>query len=163
MTKQEINNFAETLCGSEVAHLERHYNLSDSEMIHRCITEEKNLVTTFTIDEDEIVKQIKGMLLDEYNQAEIIDWLNDESDGEPWALEGEMDAPVGRGFFKEHWHEWNAGAANCSLVVLVLKKVERRYDTTFRIASCYPSYSEKDKEELCRRQAEYYSQKAEEM
>ena len=69
-----------------------------------------------------------------------------------------LQESIGRGFFKECWHEWNAGAATCHGIVLMLSKVERRNDTIFRISSCYPTYNHVDKQELIKKTAEYKKQ-----
>ena len=117
-----------------------HDHVTDSFLINRIINEGKKCATTFDISREEILKSIKETLLDEEFETPecILEWINDSSDGGLFIAEKEYDTVIGHGFFKAKWHEWSEGAKKCCNMVVVLRKEERTYDTTFKIVTAYP-------------------------
>lgn len=130
-------------------HIDRHLNMSDSDLIHRLVTEKNKDgqplegATVFDIPQEELLEYIKKALLE--FEEELNDWLNDDSDGEDYAPYLDCGKHIGHGYFKSRQHNWNSGAWECSQIVVVLRKEERKYDTTFTIKTCYcePSIADK--------------------
>ncbi len=151
MHKKEYEKVVENLTLEDIemrkGHiLGRHFNMSDSDLIHRCIQEKKSLATTFNGSRAEILKLIQETLLDEEFETPecILEWLDDASDGGDFFAVKDFPNVIGHGFFREAWHDWKQGAVSCSSCIVVLRKVERQNDTIFRIISSYPSVTEDD-------------------
>ncbi len=120
-----------------------------NEMLRQRVISEKVDATTFNknISEDEILDLIITAL--EKFSDELLDWINDPSDGGNYEAWIDAKRVIGRGYSKERWHEWDKGAYPCSELCVALVKVERKYDTTFKIVTAYPRYTDKDKNNFC--------------
>lgn len=125
----------------------KHFNQTHSDLINRCV-KEKKAATVFTLSKDEVLNLIKETLLDEeFEEPEcIIEWLNDNADGGDYVAIKNFDEIIGEGFYREKWHEWENGSVECRSINIVLRKVERKTDTTFKIITVYPSITEDDVE-----------------
>lgn len=126
--------------------LAKHMDQTDSDLIHRCTKENKKLATVFTTSKKDVLEIIKEALLDEeYMTPEcVIEWLDDDSDGGDFYAVKEFEYAIGKGYFRASWHEWNKGPAMCHSINVVLRKVERKSDTTFKIITAYPCVTEGD-------------------
>jgi hypothetical protein len=156
VVQNKVTNFlnkVEVLSLDQIGHLEKHTGQTDSDMIHRIVSEKKPVVTSFCLELDDIKTRIRAILR-EYAD-EVVDWICDQADGDDFFIYADQHELVGTGFFKEGWHEWNAGPAHCSQILLCLRKVETRNDTTFKIVSCYPYVSDEDIAEMAALKAEY--------
>lgn len=124
----------------------KHDKLTDSDLIDRCARCKKDLATTFECSRVQILKMIQETLLDdEFETPEcILEWLDDDSDGGLFIAEKDYEESVGRGFFRAAWHNWEKGAVTCHRVSVILKKVERKNDYTFKIITAYPTVTEED-------------------
>ena len=122
-------------------HIDRHLNMSDSDLIHRATTAKTSDgsslfgASTFTVSAEEVVEAAKMALYD--YAEELVEWLNDYSDGEDYVAEFECDKNLGHGFYNMKWHNWNDGACECHRIAVVLTKVMRKDDTAFKFVTCY--------------------------
>lgn len=126
--------------------LAKHLDQTDRNLIYRCTKDNKKLATSFLFSKEEVLEMIKDALLDEeYMTPEsIIEWLDDDSDGGDFYAVKEYDHVVGKGYFRAAWHAWDKGPAMCHSINVVLRKVERKADTTFKIVTAYPCVTEND-------------------
>lgn len=140
---KKINTLSVETAEAEGAHiLKMHARLDETQLI-RHAKETYEGASTFQCSNEKITMYIRKTLADYADW--ICDWLNDDSDGEPLECALEMDETVGIGYYRENWHEWNTGAVKSSGIRVVIKKVERKYDTTFSIITAYPYATEADK------------------
>lgn len=130
-------------------HIDRHMNMTDSDLIHR-VTKTKtsdgnSLYGAFTfagLTADEIVEAAKLALMD--YAEELVEWLNDYSDGDSYVAMFDCDKVLGHGFYNYKWHNWNDGACECHRIVVVLDKCERRNDIGFKFITCYCEPTDED-------------------
>lgn len=150
MKKAEYLHTVEFLTESGIdsvgGHIFMHKGMSDSLLIRRLKDEKKFGSSCFDVSEKEVIEIVKKALLDEDNMSDVLDWLNDDSDGENWVVEIENKTPIGHGFFRARWHDWSKGAVPCRTVAVVLAKVCRQYDTTFKIVTAYPEPESTEKD-----------------
>ena len=130
-------------------HIDRHLNMSDSDLIHRVTTAKTSDgnslygASTFAgITADEIVEAAKLALMD--YAEELVEWLNDYSDGDSYVATFDCDKVLGHGFYNYKWHNWNDGACECHRIVVVLCKCERRDDIGFKFITCYCEPTDED-------------------
>lgn len=126
--------------------LAKHLEKSDSDLIHRCSKANKKLATSFTVSREKTLALIKEALLDEEFETPecVLEWLDDDSDGGDFYAIKEFNSIIGKGFFRAAWHEWENGPAACHSINVVLRKVERKRDTTFKIITAYPTVTQED-------------------
>lgn len=138
--------------------LDKHFGLvsneevSNSDLIHRIVSSRAakkagklkhalKAATAFTVSRATVLELMKQAMEEEASY--LADWLSDESDGEDWVVEKEFDFQIGKGFFDAITHEWNAGAAPCSAIRVVLKKTDDA--NLFKVRTVYPIQTESDK------------------
>lgn len=146
MHKEEFQKIVRNLCletiDAEGGHIYIHKNKDDSELMKRAKAESIFGASSFTCDAETLVECIRKAL---YNyEADLLDWLQDNSDGDDYSAECLFEEPIGKGYYNAKWHEWSKGAVQCKRIVVVLRKVERTYDTTFSIVTAYCEPSEED-------------------
>lgn len=118
--------------------LKHHINISDEDMISR-ITSGKfenrvDRTTTFLCSWEKIYDIVKEALLDEDNTYDIIDWMADAGDDQPWFLYCDNVIP-------SKGYAWNPTTRTCDEmhnlrdITIILKKK----DNTYRLYSVYPS------------------------
>ncbi len=153
INKKDLDTYIQNICvetlESEKTHIFKHLKTEwTTDIMLKERAKKENILgsTVFCVSKNEITKLIKEALK-EYS-SEIIDWLNDESDGEPYIVTNVSEEKIGYGFMKKQWHDWDKGPCNCHETIVVLKKIERKYDSWFRVASVYPIPVESDKEEV---------------
>lgn len=150
--KKAINNLTlETIQAmTRDSYLDKHFGytsnevVSDSDLIHRVSKMNKKAATAFTCGRNTVLELIKLALEEDIDY--ISSWTEDMSDGDDWVVEKEFDSVIGKGFFKTKEHEWNAGAAPCSAIRIVLRKTNDSNE--FRIVSVYPIQTEEDKDKM---------------
>jgi len=124
--------------------------MTDSDMVHRVVSTGKD-ASCFTIHRDAALLYLQEAMYE--NMEDIVDWINDMSDGVDWEVYFDSDSPIGRGFYKTFYHTWNAGACDCSTMKIVLRKT---YDANeFRIVTVYPIPTEEEKQECIARSKAY--------
>ncbi len=141
-----VNEMTLTSLQAEGAHIsEYHFELTDEQLKRRCksLRGEDSVrgATVFDISQQEAIEHIKEVFLDEDfdNPGCVLEWLDDASDGGDFILFKTFNTPVGHGYYRASWHEWKDGPKQCYEIIIVLKKVERRYDTIFQVVTAYPS------------------------
>ena len=152
MRKAEFEKFIKTasvlnIGANNKGHIYKHMHslwTSDEALIERIIKEGVSGATVFDITVEEIDSYIKAALLD--YEDELLDWITDDSDGDNYVASITAKKPIGHGYFKKSWHEWNAGPCKCSDLIVVLKKVERKYDTWVKIVTVYAVPNKQDVE-----------------
>ena len=117
------------------AHIANHMNMSDKDLMRRAGKSDIYGASTFTCSAEEIVEAVK-MALEDYAD-ELVDWLNDGSDADDYVATFECDEVLGHGFYRTKWHVWDDGACDCHGIAVVLRKVEAKYETTFRFVTTY--------------------------
>lgn len=128
-------------------HLDRHVGNEDGELIAR-ITERKiDCATTFDCEVDDVISLMQQALLDADNEADVLEWINDYSDGDDWEVYFEFSAPIGHGFYRKNWHEWNNGAVYCSAISVILRKNDNT--DSFDVVTAYPVATEEDIADHC--------------
>ena len=150
--------------------LDKHFGLTsneevtDSELIHRIVASREAVrkglkrhslkaATAFTVSRQTALELIQSALLDEAEY--LADWIEDSSDGEDWVVEKEFDFQIGKGFFNSTQHEWNAGAAPCSAVRIVLQKTDNY--RLFKIRTVYPVQTESDKDVMANQASAFHA------
>ncbi|MBE6021915.1 MAG: hypothetical protein E7231_01625 [Cellulosilyticum sp.] len=149
------NEFTRIINGLDVynmkamgCHIDRHLNMTDSDLIHRVTTTKTSDgngiygASTFILTEDEVVEAAKLALLDYAD--ELVEWLNDYSDGDSYVAEFDCDKLLGHGFYSYKWHNWNDGACECHRIVVVLAKAMRKDDMGFKFVTCYCEPTDED-------------------
>lgn len=124
--------------------------MTDSDLIHRVVSTGKD-ASCFTVSRDESLLYIQEAMYE--NMEDIVDWINDMSDGMDWEVYFDSDSPIGRGFYKSFYHTWNSGACDCSTIKVVLRKTYNADE--FRIVTVYPIPTEAEKQECITRSKAY--------
>jgi hypothetical protein len=146
MRINEIKSKITGLTVDQTGHaVEKHTVMTDRELLERIMFEKLQVSSAFH-DAEDVLELIKQVLLDEeYETPECIEeWLSDPSDGGLFVALKNFHRPVGRGYFREQWHEWSEGAVDCSEIEVVLEKIETVHDTTFKVVTAYPVATETD-------------------
>ena len=128
-------------------HVSSHQKMSDKELINRVVREKRYGASVFDITSEELLEKIKDVLLNEEDGEVdgIVEWLNDLGDGDNYVAWKEYNEVLGHGYYHKKWHEWKKGAMKCSELAVVLKKVYRKHDVTYKIITAYCEPSDKDK------------------
>lgn len=181
MKIETVKLWAETLCLATIEReckgdniIDKHFGytenelISDSDLINRCSGKNglgveregnKNTASAFIISRTDAMETIRSVLMDEYTMKTICKWSNDWARGEDLILEFDFDEVIGKAFTQATWHEWNAGAAHCSSIRIILGKDEwtEKYhpERNFYIKSLYPFMNEEDMEEIQNRSIAY--------
>ncbi len=116
-------------------HIFNHLYIEDQELINRAVQKNIYGASTFDVSIPEIIQAIKDALM-EYS-VDLTDWVNDPKDYEPMVAILETEKCLGHGFYSTSWHTWRNGACNCHRIAVVLEKIERKYDTFFKIKTVY--------------------------
>lgn len=134
---------------SEIDYLSRdghimaqHVGKSEKELIKRVVGNKMSKCSSF-FNEYDALDYIQIAIKDYAD--DLVDWLNDYSDDEDMEAEATFDVPIGYGYFKESWHDWNKGPVPCSSCKVIFEKDLDHEDRPYRIRTAYPEYTEEDK------------------
>jgi len=145
MQKSTLSNFIDSLDIYEMkamgCHIEKHIGNSDEALIKRAKTDKNEDgtkikgATTFDISEEEIIGYAKKALHE--FEDELIEWLDDYSDGSNYQVFIDCGKVIGHGYFNTKGHDWNTGSFGCSQILIIIRKDYRKYDTFFKFITCY--------------------------
>lgn len=123
---------------SRFGHLmEYHLNKSDRYLMGRCKRIHKN-TSSFVGTPEDVMALIRGCLLE--NREELIEYLANEEDTEPWELVGVIHGNItGKVITTSPEHDWKQGALPCSEYLISIKK-DPHAANHFVITSAYPFF-----------------------
>lgn len=136
-----INRLIFLLNTNSCSHFFNHLSELSNEQMRNRIDTASGATKFINITKDEVEKLVISSFNEDIDY--ILDWLNDNSDGEIWEIEVVCDKIVGMGYIKEKWHNWSKGPVDCSSILVILKKTNS--GNNFYIASIYPTTNENDK------------------
>lgn len=120
--------------------IENHIGLSDEDLMARSRAEKID-ATVFTKEREEVAKLIRECLLDSYATKTILSWVDDLSKPDILDNIAFYEENIGKGFmFKGH--DWREGAKFTDCVKIVIKRVYRQKDCSFKIITSYPYFKE---------------------
>ncbi len=121
-----------------------HVALDNRELLSRFDKDMENVsASTCFLGEEIAAEKIQRTIIK--NQNKILNWLNDYSNGDILIVRCKFCKPIGRGFFKGSWHDWDDGAIYCSACQVVLYKTGNE-SMPFKFRTAHPILTKEEKE-----------------
>ena len=137
--------------------LKSHFDEENGYLIHRVVDERKKLATTFVgLKPETVTNAVIKKLSSEKVIDAIYNWVNDYHvvGGDTFKLCFNFKNEIGKGYFKDAWHNWEEGSAPCHQMAIVLKKTDDEA-LGFVVASVYPTVNQVDMDYIARRHEEF--------